>query len=64
MTFVQDSKSSSTLTQDSRTAVGALTQDSKTKFTGKGTIMGAFLHPIFLKSALSSNIFTIDLRTL
>lgn len=29
MSFIQDSKTSSTLTQDNRTSVGTLTQDSK-----------------------------------
>jgi len=33
MTFVQDSKTTSTLTQDSRTAVGTLTQGSKATST-------------------------------
>lgn len=33
MTFIQDSKTTSTLTQESRTAVGTLTQDSKSSST-------------------------------
>lgn len=42
MTFVQDNKSSSTLTQDSRTAVASLTQDSKTL---SGNLWSSTIYP-------------------
>ncbi len=42
MTFIQDTKSTSTLTQDTRTAVGTLSQDDK---TSSGSLWSASIQP-------------------
>lgn len=42
MTFTQDNRNNSTITQDSRTAVASLSQDSKTT---TGTVWLATIYP-------------------
>ncbi len=61
-TLIQDSRTIGTLSQDTRASVGTLTQDSRNHIYGRGKILGAFLHPIYMKSGISANTFTIDIR--
>jgi hypothetical protein len=62
MTFTQDNRNNSTITQNSRTSAFSLSQDSKSHFGSGGKVNGALLLPLFLQVSTGGGNFTPDIR--